>query len=72
MESRLGRPTLGVTAPGADPSDPPRFCRLIRLVRIVKVFRIKMMRDLRLMVKGAPSVVGKVQHATSLQAHQTC
>ncbi|CAJ1396313.1 unnamed protein product [Effrenium voratum] len=29
-----------------------RFCRLIRLVRIVKVFRIKIMRDLRLMVKG--------------------
>ena len=30
-----------------------RFCRLIRLVRIVKVFRIRIMRDLRLMVKGA-------------------
>eukprot|EP00435_Cladocopium_sp_Y103_P022795 s2181_g5.t1 len=29
-----------------------RFCRLIRLVRIVKVFRIRIMRDLRLMVKG--------------------
>ncbi|CAE7739884.1 Cacna1a [Symbiodinium pilosum] len=29
-----------------------RLCRLIRLVRIVKVFRVKMMRDLRLMVKG--------------------
>ncbi|CAE7720749.1 Cacna1c [Symbiodinium sp. CCMP2456] len=29
-----------------------RFCRLIRLVRIVKVFRIKVMKDLRLMVKG--------------------
>ncbi|CAK9100045.1 unnamed protein product [Durusdinium trenchii] len=29
-----------------------RFCRLIRLVRIVKVFRIRVMRDLRLMVKG--------------------
>lgn len=29
-----------------------RFCRLIRLVRIVKVFRIKMLKDLRLMIKG--------------------
>jgi len=29
-----------------------RFCRLIRLVRVVKVFRLKMMKDLRLMVKG--------------------
>ncbi|CAK9030715.1 unnamed protein product [Durusdinium trenchii] len=29
-----------------------RFCRLIRLVRIVKVFRLKIMKDLRLMVKG--------------------
>ncbi|CAE7558887.1 Cacna1s [Symbiodinium natans] len=29
-----------------------RFCRLIRLVRIVKVFRIKVMQELRLMVKG--------------------
>lgn len=29
-----------------------RFCRLIRLIRIVKVFRIRIMRDLRLMVKG--------------------
>ena len=29
-----------------------RFCRLIRLVRIVKVFRLKVMKDLRLMVKG--------------------
>ncbi|CAE6964861.1 unnamed protein product [Symbiodinium natans] len=29
-----------------------RFCRLIRLVRIVKVFRLKLMKDLRLMLKG--------------------
>ncbi|CAE7473286.1 Catsper1 [Symbiodinium sp. CCMP2456] len=29
-----------------------RFTKLIRLVRIVKVFRLKMMKDLRLMVKG--------------------
>ena len=29
-----------------------RFCRLIRLIRIVKVFRLKIMKDLRLMVKG--------------------
>jgi len=29
-----------------------RFTRLIRLARIVKVFRLKIMRDLRLMVKG--------------------
>ena len=29
-----------------------RFCRLIRLIRMVKVFRIRIMRDLRLMVKG--------------------
>jgi len=29
-----------------------RFCRLIRLVRIVKVFRIKILKDLRLMIRG--------------------
>ena len=29
-----------------------RFTRLIRLARIVKVFRLKIMKDLRLMVKG--------------------
>jgi len=29
-----------------------RFCRLLRLARIVKVFRLKLMKDLRLMVKG--------------------
>jgi len=29
-----------------------RFCRLIRLIRIVKLFRVKIMQDLRIMVKG--------------------
>ncbi|CAJ1353836.1 unnamed protein product [Effrenium voratum] len=43
-----------------------RFCRLIRLVRIVKVFRIKMLKDLRLMVKGLVAGVKTLSLAFAL------